>query len=712
MPHVSANKSNFISSLWDNLGRLRFLLCLAVLFNSFADPHIISKRQVWILIAIYSVFNFSLRRFGSSILYLKRVRVLPALADVVFVSLIVHNSTGTDNSWFLFYLFPIISVSRYLAPWGTLSVALCSVASYLLIYTVSPSDTVIDPRWLIMRCLVLICVGALAVNLASARQKELIKLTEFHGEIDQAILNETDLGRVLNLILRKSLEFTNSGMGHIRLLNDTTRDYQIVTAIGHPDDYDPGLRSFDDDISHQVINLGEPVIIPQIRRWHLRRNLDTYFTLRHPRPKSALFVPLKLQSGVIGIVAVYSRWSHHFTKVDARRLTTFTPLIEMAIKTVESAERLKKQQTAERYYRNLIDNSPDPIIVLDKRGKIIVFNKACQQLWGFTEKEVMGKSVVHYYATPEHAIEIGTEMNSRQENRVQNYEARIKAKNHEIIPISLSACFVKDQNGERDGSIGVFKDRRDAIKLEDKMLRAERLAVVGRLAATVGHNIMHNIATAMNQVEILLLKCAPEQEPRLNKINSALRKSVDQFRDLLRAHQPKLPQKAEITVKEIFQVVEERMRKRALDENITFEINCPQEDYRVSVDIEQISDVLFNLFTNSLHAIEKRAETDSKFTVGLIQVSAHPNRDDLQIIWQDNGCGISKDISKSLFNAFVTNKGKKGTGLGLFIAKSVIENHDGHIDVVLKPGEGAVFRITFPLLKTRQMELPTDEERL
>src|SRR5215470_16183547 len=106
-------RKSLSASLYDSLIRTRSLLCLLLFLYSFLDPHIKSRNQLWILIALYVIFNFCLRLFFSPFLHLKRVRVIPALADVVFISLIILNSTGPGNSWFLFYLFPIIDVSRY-----------------------------------------------------------------------------------------------------------------------------------------------------------------------------------------------------------------------------------------------------------------------------------------------------------------------------------------------------------------------------------------------------------------------------------------------------------------------------------------------------------------------------------------------------------------------------------------------------------------------
>jgi PAS domain S-box-containing protein len=883
---ASLNNSKLFPPFWVSIVRTRFFLCLVIFIYSFIDPNIKSKKQLWVLIAAYGAFNISLRLLKSETLYLKRIRIIPSLIDIVFISLVIQNATGPGNSWFLFYLFPIISVARYLGYKGTLFLALCSIAAYLFLYIASMPNQDVDPYTFVLRCMVLIGVGAVAANLAKARQKELSKLIKILEEIDGAILSDMKLEQILNLILKKALEFTNSKMGHIRLRDSETQEYKIVTIIGHPKGYDWGTRPLDDGFSQIAIRLKEPLIVPQITKRHLNKYLGTYFNLHHPRPKSALFVPLTLKDNVIGIIALYSYLSRHYTMVDARRLTAFTPLIEMATKTVaarerhqrlrllnkigkklrsglslpdlfkevveltvhqldseeaalfirsedggrlvrvevsgaagsvaeklpfeemldssmdaftekvfrteqpfikndilpkewdvghysksnlsgevkhylgvplivgeeilgvvrvinkksanyptddkkiaiskkgfdnedvellqiiasmvapelRSAERLKKLTQAQRYYRDLIVNSPDPIIVLDKDGNITVFNRACEELWGVSYEEVRNKPVGHYYESVEHAKEIGRMLWESEDHHVENFEARVRHfRTGEIIPISLSACFVKDEQGEQIGSIGVFKDRRDSIKMEEKVLQAERLAVVGRLARTTGHDIKHNVATALNYIDGLLFKCDKEREPRLHKIYSniydALRESIDGLQNLLMANTPKQPQKAVLRVNDFFHKVEEQMRRQAHDRDIRFVVNYLEQECIVSADIEQMASVLSNLFTNSIHAIEERKAANAPFKNGLIEVSARVNKNHVHLLWQDNGCGITENDRQNIFNAFFTNKGNDmGTGLGLYIVKTIIENHDGRIEVESDPGSGTRFQITLPIL--------------
>jgi len=573
---------------------------------------------------------------------------------------------------------------------GIFPLTTLAIGSYLLINLMATTSTGVERHWLLMRCLVIGGVAAVAANQAKQRQKELIRLSQVYQSVEHAILSNTKLDQILNMILGKALEFTNSEAGHIRLFNKATGRYEIVTAIGDEDNNDWSRSDAANQFSDRVAAEKQQLTIARIgeARWS---DFLPYFRSGR-NPQSAIFCPISLRD-VSGIIAVYSNWGQHYGQIDARRLTTLAALAEMALKTLELSE-------AELYYRELIDKAPDPMIVLDHLGNIKVFNKACQDLWDYSYDDVVGKPVANYYESEEHARHIGGILWKAPEHRIKDFEARIKAKDGEIIPISLSACFI-EKDKKRDRDIGVFKDRRKSIKMAEDILQAEQLALVGRLAGTVGHDVKHKIATALNYLSVL---SDTARDPKLSalcdKIKNKLEESVAEFNKVLRAHEPGPPQKTLVRVNEIFQKIDESMRVQALDKNIAFVVNYPQPDIQVLVDSEQLERVLANLFTNSLHAIERRREIGGAQAGGRIEVSAQLNQNHVHLTWKDDGCGVPAQESSSIFNAFVTSKGNKGTGLGLFIVKSMIQNHDGRIELESKLGDGATFHVMLPHART------------
>jgi PAS domain S-box-containing protein len=878
-------KDRLFSASWVRIVQSRFLLCLVIALYTVINPDVEFKERLWIFIITYLVFNVSLGLLNSEILSLKRVKVIPAVIDVVFITLLCHTSTRPDSSWFLFYLFPVISVSRYLEYSGTLSIAGFSIAAYLFTYLASAPPRAVDAYTFTLRCMVLVGMAAVAGNLAKARQREQEEFTKFLEEVDQAMLSNVELERVLRRLLKRGLEFTNSEMGHIRLLDSETQEYKIAAVIGHPEGHDWATMPFDETYSRIVVNEKEPLIVPQIKKGHLRRKFGSYFRYRRPRPKSALFVPLILKEAVFGVIAVYSRWRYHYTKIDARRLSSFASLIEMAIKKdvarerherlvllneigeklrsssapdlfrqvvaltirklnseeaalfirseadknriekvevcspdpgiieklraeetsylsgesltgvvfesqrpyrsnnvspgerygevygqllpsgkvkhylgvplvienevlgvirvlnkrsaesadakqsgpladgfkkedeelmqsiaslvapeIRSAERLKKLVEARKYYLDLIvHHSPDPIIVLNEQGEIVIFNQACVTLWGRSYEKSKGKPVEEFYESPEHAKEIGRLLWKTEGHRIESIDARIKNVLGEVIPISLSASLLFE-DGKHVGSIGVFKDLRAFERREAELLQATKLATLGILARTTWHDIKHSIITARNYINTLLFKCDREREPKLfavyNDVQEALQEAMDELQDLMVADKSRPLRKAPWGVNDLFRTVEGQLRRKAQDGGVELHLHHPENDCALLVDVEQLGRVFSNLFTNSLDAIEKRRQSDGAFRDGRIDLSACINGERARLLWQDDGCGIAEKDRGDIFNAFFTTKGAdRGSGLGLHIVKTIVEGHGGQVTVESEPGLGTRFEMTLPILK-------------
>jgi signal transduction histidine kinase len=232
--------------------------------------------------------------------------------------------------------------------------------------------------------------------------------------------------------------------------------------------------------------------------------------------------------------------------------------------------------------------------------------------------------------------------------------------------------------------------------LQTEITNAEKLATLGRLAHTIGHEIKHDIATGLSYIDTLAFECDDEELSEIyREIQDTLHEAVDKFQNMLMIGRPKPPERKLINQGDIFNRVAASLRRRANSRNVEFKINSPDDAYELEADVEQLKQVVSNLFDNSIDAIAARKSVSDK---GRIELTTQASNGDLHIIWQDNGCGIPAKIIPRLFTPFTTTK-QSGTGLGLFIIKSIIENHDGDISVESEEGKGTRFTIKLPLRK-------------
>jgi PAS domain S-box-containing protein len=837
-------------------------------------------------------------------LQLKKTRFAPAFTDIIFISLIILYSGGVESPWYLFYLFPIISVSRYLGYLGSLIIAFEATISYLFLYAAGSSGPALPLSLLALRCGTFVGIAFMAGNLAANRRRDEERLVKTFERIDHAMLSNMEAPKVFELILREGLELTASEMGHIRLIDGETQEFIGVTAVGQPKEQDWGLRPLDDGFSRKVIDSKESLIIPSISRYHLVKYLGTYFRLYKPRPRSALFVPIKFRGTVKGVIAVYSRHRFHYTRREKSRLESLNTLIAMAQKntdllreqqelvreqqelvreqlerlellyqigeqlkgesalddlfkkvveliydklnpeeaalfvvgdedgetinkvavkgsteevtrrlaaieqsykigeslvgkifkerrhehlsdvesvepkveyvdeyrellpsrrirhyigvpllrgeeilgvirvinkrgagysyeqgeyelsesgfdnddlqvmqtiasqvavSIQNAKLLEKYDEAKKYYENLVLNSPDPIIVLDEKLNIKAFNRACEKVWGYTEEEVKGMPVEDYCESPQQVSKIRRELLAARGDgyRIRNYPARIRHRDGTtIIPISLSASLLRGEYKKLFSTVGVFKDLRELLMLKERIVESEKMADFERVVRTVGHDIKHRLGVILSNVKVLMLQCdqerARERYDMYTDIADSALYSKDTIQYMLMAAKPRPPEKKVSYAEEIFRESKERMWRRASSARVEFSISLPDEGDDIFVDLDQMRQVFWNLYNNSLDSIAERRGLDPTFEVGHVGVSARVRRSSLDISWRDDGMGIRDEDLPYIFDAYYTRK-QGGSGLGLFISKSIIDIHDGQISAESKYGDGTCFTIKLPL---------------
>ena len=240
-------------------------------------------------------------------------------------------------------------------------------------------------------------------------------------------------------------------------------------------------------------------------------------------------------------------------------------------------------------------------------------------------------------------------------------------------------------------------------KTQAEAAQREKMAVIGTLSAGINHEICNPLGIARGQCEAFLLnlrdglyKNKTEKE-LLEKAQTIMEKVIHET-DRATAITKRLssfakPSKGEISdsiniqneVDEVLALVGYEMK---LD-RIEILNNVPKDAPKISGDKKQIQEVLFNLVRNAAQAILEK---------GKITVTTRHDTDRLFIDIQDTGQGIPEDKVQQIFNPFYTTKEPgKGTGLGLFIVKQVVEKNDGKISLKSKVGEGTMFTLEFPI---------------
>ncbi len=341
--------------------------------------------------------------------------------------------------------------------------------------------------------------------------------------------------------------------------------------------------------------------------------------------------------------------------------------------------------------RSLVRVAMDGIIVNDMAGNVLIFNEGAAKILGYTPEEVIGQINVAQLYPPRLAHEIKGKIYSAEfdgEGVLHNYETVVRHKDGTLVPIWLSARVLYEE-GREFGIVGYFRDLRERKRLEEELLRHERLAVLGKMVA----HITHEIKNPLMLIGGFARQCAKEaglSEEARRKLE-LLREEVQRLErfllDLTRFTRITPPQRISGDLLALIREVGEMMEASFREQGIDFQLQAPPEVSPLPFDAGQVRQVLLNLFKNALEAMPGG---------GRLTVTVVPQGGSLRLQIRDSGAGISPEHQKMLFTPFFSTKAG-GTGLGLTICRQIIEQHRGEIWVESEVNRGTTCQIRLPL---------------
>jgi signal transduction histidine kinase len=163
---------------------------------------------------------------------------------------------------------------------------------------------------------------------------------------------------------------------------------------------------------------------------------------------------------------------------------------------------------------------------------------------------------------------------------------------------------------------------------------------------------------------------------------------VREFLSFAKGHRAEVtPTDPNALVNDAVSLFEEAARERG----VIIETDLQEEIPPANLDAEGIHRCLANLISNAIDACLVSDHTD-----GRVIVRSRDHGHQLEFEVEDNGCGMDSEIARKVFTSFFTTKGTAGTGLGLLVTKKTVQEHGGSVDIETTPGEGSIFRLTFP----------------
>ncbi len=354
----------------------------------------------------------------------------------------------------------------------------------------------------------------------------------------------------------------------------------------------------------------------------------------------------------------------------------------------------------------LLNTVLDAAIVIEDNGRIRSINPAARQQFGYEPEEVLGRNVAMLMPEP---------YRSRHDDYLKRYlktgERRIIGTDRVVVgarkdgttfPMKLAVGEMALNDGRH--FIGFIRDltamEETASRLHQSQNEVARLArynELGEMASTLAHELNQPLAAVANYVQGAQRMLADETEPKLVQLRSAMQETANQALragDIIRHLREFVTRgDAEMEPSEIRTLVEEASalaltgsRESGVRTYFEFSETPPVLANRI-----QIQQVLVNLIRNAMEAMR-----DSETKVLIIRTRSLEGIVSVEI--SDTGPGISQEVKERLFQPFVTGK-PGGMGIGLSIAKRIVEAHGGTISVAGRPGGGTVFSFTLPVLE-------------
>lgn len=398
-------------------------------------------------------------------------------------------------------------------------------------------------------------------------------------------------------------------------------------------------------------------------------------------------------------------------------LQEITSLLEQ-LKTMR--EHPVKESASPQFYQSLVHHALDIIFVLQPDGTIQYINPAVEAILGYSPSELAGQSFFEYLHGDDRkeVLDHLSQVSSSPGETLPPFKLRMRKKNHTWRILEGTG-----RNLLHDDLVsGILLNTRDItarVELEQQLQRAQRMEALGLIAGGIAHDFRNLMAVILGSAQMLQMDPSDEDRDKFLEmiIASVNRGKTIAQRILAFAHTGK-PSIQKLSGREYLENVQE-IAWHTLPDNIDVVVEPFDGDDRIQADPGQLQQVLLGLCTNATDSMP----SGGKITLALErptpelaskhQISA-PN-DYLCITVSDTGSGMDAETLERIFEPFFTTKEVgNATGLGLSVAYSIMEQHNGWIDAVSEVGKGTTIILGLPRVKEekRRTAQPPDLKHL
>jgi two-component system NtrC family sensor kinase len=341
------------------------------------------------------------------------------------------------------------------------------------------------------------------------------------------------------------------------------------------------------------------------------------------------------------------------------------------------------------------------VFATDADGILVSFSSGGEKALGYSLQEVAGRPVRKLAVDPSEFDRLAAL--AQEKGSAAHLEFPFRHKAGHTIYCDVSLIALTSAEGQTVGTVGIGRDVTQQKKLQEDLIRVDRLAEIGRTASGIAHEINNPIAVIgeisgwIGAVAADAKGLNPEDREEIETAVEHIVKQVTRCRSithqLLSFARDLGTSRASVDIHKLLEETVSFLNPDLKYKEIVVSLNLMEGPLMMDSDKQMLEQVLVNLLSNAVYAVEEKGQKEGRIEIATARVESM-----IEIRISDNSAGISEDNQKHMYDLFFTTKPPgKGTGLGLPICQNIIRKLGGSLSFETEPGEGTTFFIRLPV---------------
>ncbi|MFP5258757.1 MAG: ATP-binding protein [Acidobacteriota bacterium] len=364
----------------------------------------------------------------------------------------------------------------------------------------------------------------------------------------------------------------------------------------------------------------------------------------------------------------------------------------------------RRLRESEEKYRSLFDSNPDPVFVVDAaNGRILDANSQAEAVYGYGRKELSSRQVGDL--EPEADGGVAGYLSDRDApGRVLFPKLRHVRKDGTPLYVNVHACRIAYRG--RDAVIVSATDITELVEKDAQLIQASKMKTLGEMSAGIAHELNQPLNAIKMGSDYLKMLAESGRTPSLEAlatVTDQVSQQVDRaaaiighLRDFGRKSEPRLENvDINVPIRGVFTMIGHELALQGIEVSLDLTANTP-----IKAHTNRLEQVFFNLVVNARDAMIDKACPGGRQRPRRLAITSRSHGGRVRVAVADTGCGIPESARRKIFEPFFTTKQTgQGMGLGLAITYGIVKDYGGEIEVDSAPGQGSVFRLTFPAAK-------------